>query len=313
MIQTPQLALESYMLPTAPLVLDSLSLVPQAIVSALLYGMIYALVAAGLALIWGVADIVNFAHGEYLMIAMYVTLFATNNFGISPLILIPLNAALLFVAGFITYRLVIRKVMDAPMLAQIFSTFALLLIIRYGALFLVGPDTLSINEVSFEGTTRIAGLYISHPEFITAVVSLFTLAGLFLFLKRTRIGKAIRATSQDREVAKVMGINTDRVLAITWGVGLAAVGVAGTLLITFVPVHPELTPTNWTLLAFAAVALGGFGSVLGAVAGGIVISLVEHLGTVLLNPSFTELYVFVVFIGVLLFKPEGILNWGENS
>lgn len=293
-------------------IVDNLALLPQAIVTSLLFGMVFALVAAGLALIWGVADIVNFAHGEYMLIAMLVTLFVSNNYGVDPLLLIPVNAVLLFVLGYATYWLIISKVMDAPMLAQIFSTFALVLIIRFGALFIAGPYTVSIEEFIFEGHARVAGVSVGYPELATAVVSGLTLAGLFLFLKRSKHGKAIRATAQDREVAKVMGIDTDRTLAITWGLGLAAVGVAGTMVSTFQPVQPELTPTAWTVIAFAAVALGGFGSVLGAVAGGIVISFVEHVGAVLLDPSFKELYVFVVFIGVLLVKPEGILNWRQG-
>jgi branched-chain amino acid transport system permease protein len=291
-----------------------LSLVPQAAMTALVFGFIYALVAAGLALIWGVADIVNFAHGEYMLIAMYVTAFIASGVGggSSPLVLVPVNAVLLFVLGYATYRLVISKVMDAPMLAQIFATFALVLIIRYAALFIAGPYTVSIDDYVFDGQTRALGVAVSHPEVLTALVSIAALGVLFAFLRSTRTGKAIRATAQDREVARVMGIDTDHIFGLTWGIGLAAVGVAGTLVATFSPIHPELTPTSWTLIAFASVALGGFGSVLGAVAGGIVIAFVENLGAVLLNPSYKELYVFVVFIGVLLFKPEGILNWGES-
>lgn len=291
-----------------------LSLVPQAAMTALVFGFIYALVAAGLALIWGVADIVNFAHGEYMLIAMYVTAFVTAGVGVggAPLLLVPVNAVLLFVLGYATYRLIISKVMDAPMLAQIFATFALVLIIRYTALFVAGPYTVSIDDYLFDGQTRMFGVAVSHPEVLTALVSVAALGVLFAFLRSTRTGKAIRATAQDREVAKVMGIDTDHIFGLTWGIGLAAVGVAGTLVATFSPIHPELTPTSWTLIAFASVALGGFGSVLGAVAGGIVIAFVENLGAVLLNPSYKELYVFVVFIGVLLFKPEGILNWGES-
>ncbi len=291
-----------------------LSLVPQAAVTALVFGFVYALVAAGLALIWGVADIVNFAHGEYMLIAMYVTAFVTSSAGGggAPLLLVPVNAVLLFVLGYATYRLIISKVMDAPMLAQIFATFALVLIIRYTALFVAGPYTVSIDNYLFDSQTRLFGVAVSHPEVITGVVSVAALGVLFAFLRSTRTGKAIRATAQDREVARVMGIDTDHIFGLTWGIGLAAVGVAGTLVATFSPIHPELTPTSWTLIAFASVALGGFGSVLGAVAGGIVIAFVENLGGVLLNPSYKELYVFVVFIGVLLFKPEGILNWGES-
>lgn len=289
-------------LASAPLLIDNITLLPQAIVTGLMVGMVYALVAAGLALIWGVVDIVNFAHGEYMLIAMYVTLFSANNLGVDPMFVIPVNAVLLFVLGYGTYRIIISKVMDAPMLAQIFATFGLVLVIRYSALFLAGPYTESVDQFMFHGHTSVGGIVVSYPEAITAVVSVVTLALMFLFMQRTKTGKAIRATSQDWEAARVMGIDPDRVNAITWGIGLAAVGVAGTLVSTFFPTQPELTPTTWTLVAFASVALGGFGNVLGAVFGGIGISLVEHVGATLLNPSYKELYVFVVFILALIVR-----------
>lgn len=296
-------------LETIPLITDNLNLLPQAIVSGLLEGMVYALVAAGLALIWGVVDIVNFAHGEYMMVAMYVTLTTTNQLGYDPLFSIPLNAVFLFVLGYLTYKFIIAKVMDAPMLAQIFATFGLLLIIRYGMLFVVGPSTQTVDEFMFDGSTILFDrIVISHPTVVTAVVSVITLGILFLFMNRTKTGKAIRATSQDWEAARVMGINPDRVNAITWGVGLAVTGVAGSMVATFFPVHPELTPTTWTLIAFASVALGGFGSVLGAVFGGIGIALAEKIGTTLLNPSYKEMYVFIVFIVALILRNQDVLG-----
>lgn len=289
-------------LASVPLFIDNIDLLPQAIVSGLLVGMVYALVAAGLALIWGVVDIVNFAHGEYMLIAMYVTLYSANNLGVDPMFVIPINAVLLFVLGYGTYQIIISKVMDAPMLAQIFATFGLVLIIRYGALFLAGPYTESVDQFMFHGHASVGGIVVSYPEAVTAVVSAITLGVMFLFMQRTKTGKAIRATSQDWEAARVMGIDPDRVNAITWGIGLSAVGVAGTLVSTFFPTQPELTPTTWTLVAFASVALGGFGSVLGAVFGGISIALVEHVGATLLDPSYKELYVFVAFILALLVR-----------
>lgn len=293
---------------------ERLSLLPQAVFTGLLMGLIYALVAVGLALIWGVADIVNFAYGEYMLIGMYVTLLSANGYGIDPLFVIPLNIVLLFVAGYVTYKLVIIRVMDAPMLSQIFVTFGLLLIIRFGLLFLAGPNTQTVNGEAFvfDGSVTVFGLDVGLPQLATGVVSVVTLAIFFLFLNRTKTGKGIRATAQDPQAARVMGIDPDYMNALTWGIGTATVGVAGTMVATFFPIQPELTPTTWTLFAFASVALGGFGNVLGAVAGGIVIGLVEQVGSILLDPSFKELYVFLVFIAVLLYKPEGILNWGER-
>lgn len=300
------------LLGTMPLFLGKLPLLPQAIVEGILTGMAYALVAAGLALIWGVVDIVNFAHGEYMMIAMFVTIYMTNTFGFDPLFSLPVNILFLFVLGYLTYKFIIAKVMDAPMLAQIFATFGLVLIIRYGMLFLVGSETRTVDEFVFSGSWVLFSgdtfgertLIIGHSALATAVVSVLSLGVLFLFMNRTKTGKAIRATSQDWEAARVMGIDPDRVNAITWGVGLALTGIAGTMVATFFPVQAELTPITWTLIAFASVALGGFGSVFGAVLGGLGIGLVEKLGTILLNPSYKELYVFVVFIGALLVRSE---------
>jgi len=291
--------------------IDNLTLAPQAVFSGLLMGLVYALVAVGLALIWGVADIVNFAYGEYMLMAMYVTLIGANTYGIDPLFLIPVNVVLLFIAGYVTYKLVIIRVMDAPMLSQIFVTFGILLILRFGMLFVMGPNTRSVEGFMFEGAVVIAGLNFSLPKLVTGVVSLITLGVFFLFLNQTKTGKGIRATAQDPEAARVMGIDPDYMNALAWGIGSATVGVAGTMVATFFSIQPELTPTTWTLFAFASVALGGFGNILGAVAGGLVISMVEHVGGVLLNPSFKELYIFLVFILVLIYKPEGILNWGE--
>lgn len=292
---------------------EYLPLVPQAAASGLLMGLVYGLVAVGLALIWGVADIVNFAYGEYMLIAMYVTLIGANNYGIDPMFLIPVNAVLLFFAGYVTYKLVIKRVMDAPMLSQIFVTFGILLILRFGMLFVMGPNTQSVDTFMFDGAVVIAGMNLSLPKVVTGVVSLVTLSVFFLFLNRTKTGKGIRATAQDPEAAQVMGIDPDYMNGLAWGIGSATAGVAGTMVATFFSMQPELTPTTWTLFAFVSVALGGFGNILGAVAGGMVISMVEHIGGVLLNPSFKELYIFLVFILVLVYKPEGILNWGSDS
>lgn len=297
----------------ASVVIDRLSLAPQAILSGLIMGMVFALVAAGLAVIWGVVDIVNFAHGEYMLIAMYFTLVASNTFAIDPLLMVPVNLVLLFGIGYLTYKLVISRVMDAPMLAQIFATFGLLLVIRFGLLAIAGPHTESIDNFVFTGYWRPFGYTISIPQLVTAIVSAITLVVLFAFMKFTKTGMAIRATAQDREAAKAMGIDPEYVYGVCWGIGIAAAGVAGTLVATFHPIQPELTPTTWTLIAFASVALGGFGSVLGAVAGGVVIGLVEHVGAVLLDPSYRMLYVFLVFIGALILKPEGILNWSDDG
>lgn len=286
-----------------------LSLLPNAIIEGILIGLIYGLVAAGLGLIWGVMDVVNFAHGEHMLIAMYVTLLTTSALSIDPLFLLPVNAVLMFAVGYATYIVLIRRVIDAPVLAQVLCTFGLLLVIRYGTLYIAGPKTRTVDEFVFSGSTTVFGISVAYPTVFAAFVSLGTVLVLYLVLERTSIGKAIRATAQDKQAAQVIGIETDRVYAVAWGIGLAAVGVAGTVVATFFPINPEGTPALWTIASFAAVALGGLGGVVGPVVGGVVIGLVENIGATALDSSYRQLYVYLVLIGALVYQREGILSW----
>jgi branched-chain amino acid transport system permease protein len=249
-----------------------------------------------------VADIVNFAHGAFIVVGMATTAIAANNYGIDPMFMIPVNAVLLFVLGYGTYKILIKRVMDAPMESQIYVTFGLFVFISFSLLIVLGPSVFDVETFVFEGTTEVGGIFISHPRVVTGVVCILTLGLLFGFLQRTRTGKAIRATAQDREVARVMGIDTHRTLAITWGLGTATVGVAGTLIITFTPAHPETSPIAWTLLAFAAVALGGFGNILAAAFGGLGVAFVEQFASRLLDPSYNQVYIFSVFFVALLVR-----------
>lgn len=287
----------------------NIGLLPNAIVDGVLIGLVYGLVAVGLALIWGVMDIVNFAHGEHMLIAMYVTLFATAEFGLDPLVLIPVNILILFVIGYGTYRIIIKRVMDAPVLAQVLSTFGLLLVIRYGILYTAGPETRQVENFIFSGSTTVFGISVSYPQLLTGIVSIAMIVAMYYILEKTTLGKAIRATAQDKQAARVVGIDVSQIYATAWGIGLAATGVAGTMVATFYPIQPEATPATWTIASFAAVALGGLGGVIGPVVGGVVIGLVENVGATLLDASYRQLYVYVVLMAALIYQREGILNW----
>lgn len=282
--------------------MSSITFILQMLTDALLMGMIYAFVAIGLALVWGVADIVNFAYGNYMVGAMIVTVIVSNSYGVDPLLLVPVNAVMLFIAGYLTYKIIVIRVMDAPMLSQILVTFGLLLVLTYGGLMLIGASVLRLDSYALEGQFVVGGVIISISRFATAIVSVASLTLFFFFLRYTKTGKAIRATSQDREAAKVVGIDPDRTLAVTWGIGHATVGIAGTLTAMFIPVQAESTPLTWTLISFAAVALGGFGNVLAAGIGGVVISFVEQFGVRYFNPSFRTIYIFIVFLIALVVR-----------
>lgn len=289
--------------------LGFLSLLLQTIVNGILIGLIYGLVAAGLAIIWGVVDIVNFAHGEYMLIAMFTTVLVSNTFGIDPLWMLPVNVVLLFVIGYYSYKIVISRVIDGPIVAQVLATFALLLILRYGLLAAFGARTRTLDSFVFDGRVAVGGVAVSMPQFVAAMFCVGGVLGLYYVLKHTGTGRAIRATAQDREAACVLGIDDDRVFALTWGIGIAAVAVAGTLAATFYPTQAETTPEIWTIIAFAAVALGGLGGVTAAVAGGLVIGLVENLGVTYVSSQYRSFYIFAVLLLGLVYSREGILNW----
>jgi len=277
-----------------------MGLVAQAIVDAVLLGAIYGLVAIGLGLIWGIADIVNFAHGSYLLIAMLVTIFGAKSIGIDPIFFLPINAVILFLLGYGTYKFIVSKVMDASMLSQIFVTFGLLLVIDNGILWLIGPSRQSVESDLISGNFQFVGVFVSVPKLFASVVSLLAIGLLFVYMKKSKTGKAIRATEQDWEAAQVIGIDTDYVLAMTWGIGIGAIGIAGTVIALFVPAAAESTGLTWGLIAFAAVALGGFGTVLGALFGGFALAVVDQFGVRLLNPSYKDVYIFTAFlIGIL--------------
>ncbi len=293
--------------------LESLSYLPQTIANGILIGLIYGLVAAGLAIIWGVVDIVNFAHGEYMLIAMFTTVIVSNTFGIDPLWMLPINVVVLFVIGYYSYKIVISRVIGGPIVAQVLATFALLLILRYGMLAVFGAQTRTLDSFAFDGRVVVGSFAVSMPQLVAAVCCVGGVLGLYYVLKYTETGRAIRATAQDRQAARVLGIDDDRIFALTWGIGIAAVAVAGTLAATFYPTQAETTPEIWTIIAFAAVALGGLGSVTAAVAGGLVIGLVENLGVTYISSQYRSFYIFAVLLLGLVYSREGILNWVSNE
>lgn len=284
-----------------------LAVLPQAIADGLIMGAIFALVALGLSLIWGVMNIVNFAHAEYQMLSMYAAFWLWALWGVDPTLAVPVTAALMFLAGWFTYRLIIRRVLRAPMVAQIFATFGLMLTLRYTAFLIWEPRYRLITDPYLEGTLQLGTVRLGGPQLAAGVGSVLCTAAIFCFLQYTRTGMALRATAQDRRVALSLGIDVERMFALAWGIGLAAVGVAGALLSAFFYVYPEVGEI-FILLAFASVALGGFGSIQGSFFGGILIGLSEQLFGVMISPGFKYAFIFGIFILVLLVRPKGLFG-----
>lgn len=278
----------------------------QGLVSGLLMGFVYALIAAGLSLIFGLMEIVNFAHGELLMLAMFATFWAWALGRLDPLVALPGVAALLFVVGVGVYRGIISRILAAPMLAQIFATFGLAVFLRSGAQFLWTPDFRLIQDPWTSGRVSLLGVFVGTPQLVAALAALGAFALLYWFVSRTETGLALQATAQDRQAAALMGIDTDRMFALGWGLGAACVGVAGALLASFFYVFPDVGST-FALVAYVTVALGGFGNVPATLAGGILIGLVEAL-VGLWAPAFKYVGVFCLYLLVVLWRPQGLFG-----
>jgi len=281
----------------------------QLIISGLLIGFIFSLIAVGLTLIWGVMDILNFAHGDFLMLAMFSSFLMFANLGLDPLLSLPLVVVLLFFVGLLTFRLVIRPVLGYPGLIALLATFGLSIFIRNVVLFILGPNYRVINQSILAGKNfSIMGLHFSVAQVVSAVGCVGITYAVYLLIARTKYGRSLRATSLDKDTALLMGINTNRVFALTFGLGAACVGVAGGLLSNFYPIFPEVG-LNFAIMSFVIVALGGFGNIGGAFLAGIFVGLVENVGGFLIGPEFKYTLVFVLYLVVISMRPKGLFGW----
>ncbi|NIO17810.1 MAG: branched-chain amino acid ABC transporter permease [Deltaproteobacteria bacterium] len=279
----------------------------QAVVSGLLLGLIYSLVAVGLTLIWGVMDIVNFAHGDFLMLGMYTSYVLYTSLGIDPLLSIPVAGGFLFVVGVVTYRMIIRRIMHAPMLVQIFTTFGMMIFLRYVIFFFFKPDYRSIGNTVLSGNVKFLGVYVGIPETVAALGAFLTTGVIYWIINHTRIGGAITATSENRVAAQLMGIDPDRIFSLSWGIGGAAAGIAGALLSNFFYIFPEVGGV-FGLTAFVVVCFGGFGNIHGAFIAGLIVGLIESLGGYIAPPEYKHLFVYSLFIFLLWLRPRGLLG-----
>ena len=285
----------------------SASILAQTLASGILIGLIYALVAIGLTMIFGVMDIVNFAHGEFLMLGMYSAFWLFTLYALDPIVTLPLTILMLFAFGVILYKLVISRIANASMLSQIFTTFGIMYLLRGVAQFLWKPDYRTIENSSVSGTVHFLGLQVGEPQVVAGVGAVLVTAAIWWFLNHTRLGAALEATASDKEAARLMGIDSHRMFALAWGIGAACAGAAGGLLATFFPIFPDVGST-FILLAFVVVNLGGFGSVTGAFIAGILVGVIEVMGGLLIGPQYKMAIVLLLFLGVLMFRPQGLMG-----
>jgi branched-chain amino acid transport system permease protein len=279
----------------------------QQIVNSLLIGSVYALVAIGLTLIWGVMNVLNFAHGDFLMLGMFTAFWCYTLFKMDPLFSIPVCAAVLFLLGVGIYRFIVSKVMKGPGLAQLVVTFGVSIFLANLAVMLWTPDFRLIEKPLLSGTWSLGSVQLSIPKFAASVGSVLVSAAIFFFLKRTRTGKAILAVEMNRDAALLMGINTERINSLSFGIGSALVGIAGAFLSMYYYIHPQVGGL-FGLISFCIVALGGFGSIEGAFIAGILIGLVQTLGGYFFDPAYKYALVFLVYLITVWIRPQGLMG-----
>lgn len=280
-------------------------LVVQLVTNGLLTGGVLALSALGLTLIFGVMDVVNFAHGTYVMLAMYASYLLWDGVGLDPFLSMLLVGPLFFLFGALSERLVIDPIIDRPMYAQVFATLGLLWIFENAALAAFGPEPATVN--ARYGGTNLAGIAIENGRLYGFVVSAVVTLLLGLFLFRTKTGLAIRATAQSKELAEPFGVDIQRIYMLTFGIGIGLVGVAGGALVAIRSVEP--TAGNFlVLLAFVIVTLGGLGSIGGAFAAGLFIGVADSFISFYLSPQLGPPIYFVFFIGILVLRTTGQLE-----
>jgi len=279
----------------------------QLVVSGLLMGAVYALFSSGLTLIWGMMNVVNFAHGDFVMLAMYVAFYAFTLFHVGPLVSVPLAAGLLFVLGVVVYLGLVKQIMRGPMLAQILGTFGLALVLRYAAFWAFSANFVAMPDRLVGGTLDLGGVRIENARLLAGVVALALTLGMHLTLTRTMLGSRVLAVAEDRVAAMLMGIRPDRMQALAWGVGAASTGIAGALIALFFYISPTVGE-SLALIAFVVVCLGGFGSVPGALIAGLAIGVIEALSAYFIGAVYQDVVVYALFLAVLWVRPQGFLG-----
>jgi branched-chain amino acid transport system permease protein len=293
--------------------------VRQAAVSGLLIGSVYGLVALGLTMIFGVLEIINFAHGALMTLGLYVAFILYDKLGIDPYLGLFITVPILFLVGLIVYRIIIHPARNAPHHNQLLLTLGLTLLIENALLLAFTATPKSIRLDYGRGETSILGLFtmdfpiriwnavITFDKMMAFIGALVVTGILYYIIQRTDLGKAIRATAQEREGAAIVGINTNWINMVTFGIGTACVGAAAALVLPFRPADP--TAGNlFNITAFVIVVLGGMGNALGALLGGLIIGLTQELTGIFFPGAPDLIGIFVIFILVLLFRPQGLLG-----
>ena len=283
----------------------------QSLISGILIGGVYALIGIGLTIIFGVMRVINFAHGDILMIGMYMTYFLFTLFHIDPFVSILITIPLMFLFGAFLQKVFINRALNALPQNQILLTIGMGLVMSNTIMLAFTSDYKILTTTYSSSSVEILGISVSEPLVVSFAITVAITAALYWFLYKTDMGQAIRATAQDREAAQLMGINVKRMSIIAFGIGSALAGTAGALISPTYYIFPQVGSV-FTLKAFVITVLGGMGSIVGATLGGVLIGVAESVGGVYIGSGWKDVIVFVLFLLVLLFKPSGLLGTSKD-
>ncbi len=285
----------------------------QLVVNGLLLGGTLAIISIGLTLIFGIVRVVNFAHGEFLMVGMYAVYLMYAHFGLHPYLAALVAVVILFAGGALMQRFVIQPLLNADPHIQIFATVGVSTALLNLALLVFGADVFPVKLNDFTSATiKLGPINLVSGQLITFFVSLALMGGLHWFLQNTFLGRAVRATAQHRYAAQLMGVNVERIYIFAFGLGCACLGLASGLLLPQYPVFPTVG-SFFVLTTFVIVVLGGLGSLGGAFLGSMIIGLIDSLSGYYIAPDLKEVVYFLIFIGILILRPTGLLGLGRGS
>ena len=283
------------------------NIIAAAAINGLLLGGIYTLVASGLTLIYGVLHIINFAHGSMLMLAMFGVYYLLTLLGIDPYLSMFIMVPAMFLLGYLLYKGLIGRLSSGKDENILLVTLGLSILIENLALMFFKGDSRTILVSYSDTMIEVGPAFVPLPKLISFAVAMALCAALGLFIQRTDTGRAIRAVAKERVGAQLVGIDVDRIFAISYGIGLATLGAAASLMMPIFYVSPTVGHV-FVLVAFTVVVLGGMGSFLGAVVGGLIIGLTESFGGLFLGESMGQIGISLIFILILLFRPSGLFG-----
>jgi branched-chain amino acid transport system permease protein len=284
----------------------------QTITNGILIGGVYAVVATGLTLIFGVLNVANFAQGEFMMLGMYVTLFLSRGLGVDPYLLTFLVAVIFIAFGYLVEKFLIHQTLSKPHETQMLLTLGLAIFFRSLMMVICGPNYQSLAVPYRLKSLLIGGVLLSYPRLLSFLVAVVLIILLWLFLNYTELGRAIRASSQNSKAATLMGINSNWMYGIAFSIGIMLAAVGGLTLVPFYYVFPDVG-VYFGLIAFVVVVLGGLGDVLGAIVSALLIGIIESVTAQYVALDLSHLGVFLVFILVLVFRPQGLLRGRRSS